>query len=595
MTDGPSGNPANIRLDTALPIWLDVPGGAAGPGREPRYLLLEDPETGDVLLPLIYMKKVLDANYSRKLASLKNRLVIAPARSPLARHEGLLYWQWAFESPHAVKIIVRREMGDVTPQGHLRLVLLPIVYNAMAQRPDLRASPLFRALHAAVRRSSYAPLVHQLTAEQLAAAEAGEVPAGEGGAAAPDGAPTPDGAPAVDGAAARAGAPALDLAAAPNLAPAPAAEGAPAADALAAAPAADALAPAADSPAAAPAAEALAAAPAAPPASAAPPLFAGPRELGATAVKYMFMFRDQGEVEANKKLRTTGTPHVDLGAVGAALAGPPGAEAHGFPGRYGDEDDGYGGVGPAAFAAAADADAAALGLPPMPALPQHMLGIPTMPMMRSTPVEDGHHLEARVRELAGEVRLLKSNLVQLYNAVTQLVTAAPGGPPPGYGGGLQAPAAPARAPPPQAYMFPPPPPPPEQLAPPPPPGDLAALLASGVLPPHLLQAALQAVLAGAGHAPAAQRPDLHSALAAALAGAPLDDEALRSLLAQIGGRRSPPPGEGGFSQRGAGSDGTLVGGFGAYAGGDLEAPRASAPHQSSSVPAVGPGSAANGP
>ncbi len=582
MTDGPSGNPANIRLDTALPVWLDVPGGAAGPGREPRYLLLEDPETGDVLLPLIYMKKVLDANYSRKLASLKNRLVIAPARSPLARHEGLLYWQWAFESPHAVKIIVRREMGDVTPQGHLRLVLLPIVYNAMAQRPDLRASPLFRALHAAVRRSSYAPLVHQLTAEQLAAAEAGEVPAGEGGEgaaaaegeAALDGAPMPDGAPALDAAAMPDGAPALDLAAAPDIASAPAAEGAPAADALAAASAA----------------EALAVAPAAPPAPDAPPLFAGPRELGATAVKYMFMFRDQGEVEANKKLRTTGTPHVDLGAVGAALAGPPGAEARGFPGRYGDEDDGYGGIGSAAVAAAAAADAAALGLPPMPVMSQHMLGIPTMPMMRSTPVDDGHHLEARVRELAGEVRLLKSNLVQLYNAVTQLVTAAPGGPPTGYGGGLQAPAAAARAPPPQAYMFPPPPPP-EQLAPPPPPGDLAALLASGALPPHLLQAALQAVLTGSGHAPAAQRPDLHSALAAAPAGAPLDDEALRSLLAQIGGRRSPPPGEGGFSQRGAASDGTLAAGFGAYAGGDLEAPRASALHHASSVGAA----AANAP
>ena len=40
-----------------------------------RYLLLEDPDTGDVLMPLIYMKAVLEANYSRKLASLKNRLV----------------------------------------------------------------------------------------------------------------------------------------------------------------------------------------------------------------------------------------------------------------------------------------------------------------------------------------------------------------------------------------------------------------------------------------------------------------------------------------------------------------------------------------
>ena len=44
----------------------------------PSYLLLEDGETGDVLLPLVYMKAVFEANYSRKLASLKHRLVPAP-------------------------------------------------------------------------------------------------------------------------------------------------------------------------------------------------------------------------------------------------------------------------------------------------------------------------------------------------------------------------------------------------------------------------------------------------------------------------------------------------------------------------------------
>jgi hypothetical protein len=40
-----------------------------------RFLLLEDPETGDVLMPLIYMKPILEANYSRKLAALKHRQV----------------------------------------------------------------------------------------------------------------------------------------------------------------------------------------------------------------------------------------------------------------------------------------------------------------------------------------------------------------------------------------------------------------------------------------------------------------------------------------------------------------------------------------
>ena len=143
-----SGNPANIKLDNVTPLWLE-----AGP-RE-RYLLLEDPETGDILMPLIYMKHILEANYSRKLASLKHRLVTVPPNHALSRQEGLLYWQWAFESPHSVKVVVRKEIGEATPQGHLRLVLLPIVYNALVVRQDLRSTPLFRALHRAIRPTSY--------------------------------------------------------------------------------------------------------------------------------------------------------------------------------------------------------------------------------------------------------------------------------------------------------------------------------------------------------------------------------------------------------------------------------------------------------
>ena len=49
-----------------------------------RYLLLEDGETGDVLLPLVYMKAVFEANYSRKLASLKHRLVPTPPAGAVA-------------------------------------------------------------------------------------------------------------------------------------------------------------------------------------------------------------------------------------------------------------------------------------------------------------------------------------------------------------------------------------------------------------------------------------------------------------------------------------------------------------------------------
>ena len=50
-------------------------------------------------------------------------------------------------------------MGACAAQGHLRLVLATIVYNAMAQKAGLRALPLFRALSAAMRASTYSPLL----------------------------------------------------------------------------------------------------------------------------------------------------------------------------------------------------------------------------------------------------------------------------------------------------------------------------------------------------------------------------------------------------------------------------------------------------
>ena len=83
-----------------------------------RYLLLEDMETGDVLMPLIYMKSVFEANYSRKLSSSRHRMVVVPPESELSnRAAGCLYWQWAFESPHNVKVVVRKELGEEnTPQ-----------------------------------------------------------------------------------------------------------------------------------------------------------------------------------------------------------------------------------------------------------------------------------------------------------------------------------------------------------------------------------------------------------------------------------------------------------------------------------------------
>ena len=73
-------------------------------------------------MPLIYMKSVFEANYSRKLSSLKNRLVVIPSDQELscARPSTYLYWQWAFESPANVKLLVRQELGEEnTPQASL--------------------------------------------------------------------------------------------------------------------------------------------------------------------------------------------------------------------------------------------------------------------------------------------------------------------------------------------------------------------------------------------------------------------------------------------------------------------------------------------
>ena len=159
------------------------------------------------------MKAVFEVNYSRKMSALKHRLVIVPPGSELddrdCGRERVLYWQWAFESPQNIKTIVRRELGpDNTPsvrnlpdsqqplvrpvwekwvsrqmgtssgidivamsaeceslrcpgtvQGHIRLILLPIVYNAMASKSELRDTPLFQALEAAMRQSTYCDLL----------------------------------------------------------------------------------------------------------------------------------------------------------------------------------------------------------------------------------------------------------------------------------------------------------------------------------------------------------------------------------------------------------------------------------------------------
>ena len=80
-----------------------------------RYLLLEDAETGDVLIPLLELKNVLNkANNSRPIASLTNRMVERPTDANFGGYgpNQTLYWSLAFESPRNVKAVVKRELGD---------------------------------------------------------------------------------------------------------------------------------------------------------------------------------------------------------------------------------------------------------------------------------------------------------------------------------------------------------------------------------------------------------------------------------------------------------------------------------------------------
>ncbi len=117
----------------------------------------------------IYMRSILETNYSRKLAALKYREVQIPDDNELKGKQGLLHWHWAFECPPVIKLMVKTHLNESKPQGHMRLVLLPIVYNAMGDKANLRTHPLFVAMDREMRRSNYWPLVHHPPAEAAGA------------------------------------------------------------------------------------------------------------------------------------------------------------------------------------------------------------------------------------------------------------------------------------------------------------------------------------------------------------------------------------------------------------------------------------------
>ena len=111
-SESSSGNPANIQLENVRLVWLDAPAPESAEGAQPapvskstcplanvtRFLLLEDTETGDILLPLLYMRSILENNYSRKLASLKYREVKIPSSTCLSAV--LFYLSTFFYRPH---------------------------------------------------------------------------------------------------------------------------------------------------------------------------------------------------------------------------------------------------------------------------------------------------------------------------------------------------------------------------------------------------------------------------------------------------------------------------------------------------------------
>ena len=78
-----------------------------------RYLLLEDLETRDVLMPLVFMKELFDKNYSRRLKNEKLRVVELNSSAGLEAYDtGQVLWRPAFESSKGVKVAVCQALGE---------------------------------------------------------------------------------------------------------------------------------------------------------------------------------------------------------------------------------------------------------------------------------------------------------------------------------------------------------------------------------------------------------------------------------------------------------------------------------------------------
>lgn len=103
--------------------------------RTSKYLLLEDVETGDVLIPLLELKNILNrTNNSRPIANLNNRMVERPVDANFGNYSSnqTLYWSLAFESPRNVKAVVKKELGDNSSTRASSSSALPCVLSHAA-------------------------------------------------------------------------------------------------------------------------------------------------------------------------------------------------------------------------------------------------------------------------------------------------------------------------------------------------------------------------------------------------------------------------------------------------------------------------------
>jgi hypothetical protein len=144
-------------------IWLDLETcPETNPGIMESFLLLIEKKTGNVFTLLMYLKSLLDSNYSRKASHLLNREVNIPEEVAISKEkQKLIHWKWAEESSSELKDYLKKHVFEEkrveSPTGHLMLVVLPVAYLALIHNEDALCKPLTLAFHRAIRHSTYWP------------------------------------------------------------------------------------------------------------------------------------------------------------------------------------------------------------------------------------------------------------------------------------------------------------------------------------------------------------------------------------------------------------------------------------------------------